>query len=525
MVKSSLPIKKPAHIPVQKFLKNSRLKEIFTESLEDIIGVGPKKVNSMGVARNPATKRKFEDDDESKPSIGCTEAEFMRMIILQPTVAAGQKKMQKMCHLCKYKPASMLALFSHMQSHFGELTESCIHCNMKLSSKQALISHMKIAHVQKPPICTICEADFQTKDQLYDHINKHRKVKPFGCSYCDQKLSTMEALRKHLKSTHDTKSVKELNNVCKTCDVYFYTKDHLLIHRINQNHDTVEPLQCSCCLFTCNGSHIFRNHLWEHTNDQRESINMVICEICHKVFFSNLRLQYHMDAKHGGNKPTMMRMDMEVPVPVTKQNNIPYQQQPKEDEEYICERCSSTFKSADMFEKHRQLCSLGKDNSTVITTQAKPQQQQVQQNANECVCSLCGRKFSNLRLLTGHMKIHSGNKPVFQCEECGQIYGKKQQVLDHIKTDHAEQVQQHQQQQLQIQVPQQMVQIMQQVETLPHQQIETLQHEQVETLQASQHQVVEGTGTTAWGVNIKSPMKMATVDQDAVYSLMQMTDF
>ena len=45
-----------------------------------------------------------------------------------------------------------------------------------------------------------------------------------------------------------------------------------------------------------------------------------------------------------------------------------------------------------------------------------------------------------------------GNKPVFQCEECGQIYGRKQQVLDHIKSDHAEQVQQHQQQQLQIQV-------------------------------------------------------------------------
>ena len=74
-------------------------------------------------------------------------------------------------------------------------------------------------------------------------------------------------------------------------------------------------------------------------------------------------------------------------------------------------------------------------------------------------------------------------------------------------------------------MPQQVVQIMQQVDNLPGQQIEGLQAGEQVQLQPSQHQIVETTSTTtAWG-GLKTAMKMGSVDQEAVYSLMQLPDF
>ena len=164
----------------------------------------------------------------------------------------------------------MLALFTHMQGHLGELKEKCIQCNLRLSSKEALVSHMKVSHAEKPPICSICEVDFPNKEMLFDHMNKHRKYKPFSCTHCETKVSTMESLRKHLKTNHDVKNVKELGNVCNICNLYFYTKDHLLLHRVNQGHDNAQDeFVCKVCQFSCTSSGLFKNHLWEHTQEQR----------------------------------------------------------------------------------------------------------------------------------------------------------------------------------------------------------------------------------------------------------------
>ena len=89
MVKSVLPIKKPAHIPVQKFLKNSKLKEVLTEDLEQILNLGPLKMTSDGLMRM-GQKRKFQEVDDSKPPVVVAETDFMKMMSLQVNVIDGQ---------------------------------------------------------------------------------------------------------------------------------------------------------------------------------------------------------------------------------------------------------------------------------------------------------------------------------------------------------------------------------------------------------------------------------------------------
>lgn len=103
------------------------------------------------------------------------------------------------------------------------------------------------------------------------------------------------------------------------------------------------------------------------------------------------------------------------------------------------------------------------------------------------------------------MKVHTGTKPVFQCEECGQIYGKKMQVLEHIRIDHAEQVQQQQQELLQSNHDDDSI---------------------VDLPEQPEGPVIEGAASSSWSP-IKSPFKVPAVEQtqEAVYSLLQLTDF
>ena len=123
------------------------------------------------------------------------------------------------------------------------------------------------------------------------------------------------------------------------------------------------------------------------------------------------------------------------------ENNFPYEQQQQQQqgypigskdliEEVICEKCSRTFKSIDMLEKHKPLCihhSISQSplkmpqqqqqvlhTQPIVTTQSQVVQQVVQQmDANQTggeitTCSLCGRKFPNMKQLSSHMKIHTG---------------------------------------------------------------------------------------------------------------------
>lgn len=496
-------------------LNSKEIRHIFTQNVSEIISspsvsaisfeqddIDP--YEELPVAkgkRKVATRRSgdFEgDEDHVRPSIGVSEEEFLRMIDLCPP-APGilTRSIVKRCNVCQFRAPTMLALFTHMQGHMGALKEKCGECNVQLSSKEAMDVHKKQMHSQRSPVCTICQLDFTTKDQLFDHMNKHRNHHPFECPMCDHKLTNMDAYKKHVRLTHKVKSVRDLKFACKTCNIHFYTRDHLLLHRVNQNHEDVDPFSCKACSFSSTTANEFRSHIWEHSEEERESANIAICPHCYKVFFSAFKLTFHLETKHPpqgkeaeAQSQPKLEPDASEP-PRKKKNKGPYLRYLRANEKYECRKCRRRFKTHETLENHEKF-SHGEKKVT----------------KSECQCTLCGRRFNALRRLANHMKIHSGNRPVFQCEECGQIYGKKTQVLEHIRTDHAEQVQRHQQQQ----------------ELLQNNQLE--EQALVDITEQPQHVTLEGGASTAWSP-IKSPFKVPTVEQtqEAVYSLLQLTDF
>ncbi|KAG7161780.1 uncharacterized protein LOC121874536 [Homarus americanus] len=491
-------------------LSSSAIRQIFTQSVAEVLSARvptglsntqdetdlDEEVRVRG-KRKKGRKRpseEGEEEEDTRPSVGVSEEEFLQMIDLRPpNPGIIARSLVKRCNVCQFRAPTMLALFSHMQGHMGTLKEKCSDCQVQLSSKEALETHRKQMHTQRSPMCIICQLDFTTKDQLFDHMNKHRDHHPFECPFCDHKLTNMDAYKKHVRLTHKIKSVRELKLSCKTCNIHFYTRDHLLLHRVNQNHEDIDMFNCKACSSSSVTANEFRSHVLEHTEEEREAANIAICSQCYKVFFSTFKLKFHMETKHnqGKKEPEPVQVEPHTSEPPKKKKNKgPYLRYLRANEKYECHKCRRRFKIRETLENHVKF-SHGEKKVTKADFE----------------CNQCGRKFNALRRLANHTKIHSGNRPVFQCEECGQIYGKKIQVLEHIRTDHAEQVQRHQQRQELLQSSQ------------PTDSLGDIQEQ-------PQHPVIEGVASASWSP-IKSPFKVPTVEQtqEAVYSLLQLTDF
>ena len=475
------------------------------------------RINRRNVSRRISKDK--EKDEDLRPCVGVTEEDFLQMIDLhQPHPGVQPRSLIRKCNECGFHASSLLSLFSHMKAHMGALTEKCAECKIQLSSKEALETHRKQMHTRHSPMCTICHLNFTTTDQLFDHMNKHRDHLPFECPFCEHKLTNMDAYKKHVRLTHGIKSVRDLKFMCRTCGIHFYTGDHLLLHRVNQNHES-EPFLCKSCGSSMGTANEFRSHIMEHTQEDREAANIAVCQQCYKVFFSSFRLMSHIDAKHNQCKePNSTEVEETAKEsPKKKKSKGPYLRYLRPNEKYECHKCKRRFKTCDTLKNHIKYSHGIK--KTVKTDNA---------------CKLCGRKFNALRRLADHMKVHTGTKPVFQCEECGQIYGKKMQVLEHIRTDHAEQVQQQQQHQEQQQQQQQKQQ------HHHHHHHHHYQHQHQELLQPTQDDdsivkltekqpegpVIEGASSSSWSP-IKSSFKVPAVEQtqEAVYSLLQLTDF
>lgn len=308
------------------------------------------RMNRRKVSRRTSKDR--EEDEDLRPCIGVTEEEFLQMIDLrQPHPGVQPRSLIKKCSECGFHASSLLSLFSHMKAHMGTLTEKCGECRVQLSSKEALETHKKQMHTQRSPMCIICHLNFTTTDQLFDHMNKHRDHLPFECPFCEHKLTNMDAYKKHVRLTHKIKSVRDLKFMCRTCGIHFYTGDHLLLHRVNQNHES-EPFLCKSCGSSAATANEFRSHIMEHTEEEREAANITVCQQCYKVFFSSFRLKFHIDAKHSQCKEaeaTAPETDHESPK--KKKSKGPYLRYLRANEKYECHKCKRRFKTCDTLKK------------------------------------------------------------------------------------------------------------------------------------------------------------------------------
>lgn len=427
--------------PIHAVSIEKNIKNLFVQTPSEFVSRAKRKLSSRQVAESQddilrQLKTMEEDSDISKsekPSIEVTEEEFDKMVSFKKRSKANARavSVRKKCQVCDFEARTMLSLFTHMNDHLGPLNEQCQVCKLKVSDKNALFNHKALCvHSKKTFNCPECHNIFSSEEKLFEHINIHRVIKPFVCNTCNIRMQTMNEYKKHIKLIHQINTVKQLNFVCSVCHSYFYTGDHLLIHKLNQNHVDKEHFRCKICTFSCNLVSAFHTHILSHSYDEREKTNLAMCPECKKIFFSSFRMEDHIKRKHGeilsGKENAVVEPSIEE-VQAASSHTASF-------EGFTCSTCYKVYSTINALQKHVEIQHAEKPQSSSVTLHI-------------VACNVCGRKFNSEHTLGAHMKLHLGNRQVFQCEECGYVYGKRSQVLEHIRNDHAEQVEKHQQMQ------------------------------------------------------------------------------
>lgn len=300
--------------------------------------------------------------EDTRPDVVLSQQQFIDMIdIRRPEVGGTKKHLYKSCSYCNYQAKTLLTLFVHMKVHLGVLQESCNKCKANFSDKDALEKHRIETHGQKTPECPVCFVEFTNNDQLYDHMNRHRPHHPFICSYCSDSFFTLDAYKKHLKTTHKIKSVNDLQIGCKTCHVHFYTQDHLILHRVNMNHNDLDLFTCKVCGYDFDTASSFRDHIMEHTEEERDVANIAVCPTCFKVFFSAYRLNFHIERSHLMPRPDTQEEQQQPSLNTVSKKNVkgPYMRYLKQTENNVCSLCNRRFKTEEILQNHIHFCHKG----------------------------------------------------------------------------------------------------------------------------------------------------------------------
>ena len=134
--------------------------------------------------------------------------------------------------------------------------------------------------------CGISESAFNRRDAFEKHVKLHDKKTPSVCESCGKSYPNLLALNEHVRKYH----TKEF--VCSQCDKIFHTNYHLKRHMLIHNTDN---FSCDVCSTTFSRLDTLNRHKMEVCNGEIAEFK---CHICYKVFSRESLLRNHISAKH-----------------------------------------------------------------------------------------------------------------------------------------------------------------------------------------------------------------------------------
>ena len=141
-----------------------------------------------------------------------------------PGENCSEKKLNKLCEICKERFLYSRSLEIHMYTHSGITLFKCTTCHKDFKKPYLLTKHMKF-HLTREVECVICNSSFLNENDKIVHMRIHTGEKPYVCPDCPYKSTQKSNLRTH-SIVHSGKKPA----VCKKCKKSFTTVSYLKIH-------------------------------------------------------------------------------------------------------------------------------------------------------------------------------------------------------------------------------------------------------------------------------------------------------
>jgi len=318
----------------------------------------------------------------------------------------------------------------HKRTHSGEKPFECSICNKQFSKSYALFQHKKIhnssnsddikeqPHVDKPVRCMNTECDNGNCIVLKTECDENNKSLPFEV----KKEADIESQEndgqpgEDVCTVHVIGTITEANqHVCTVCEKCFPNQHNLKKHMIMHS----DKYKCSECGKCFRDSYKLKIHKRSHSGEKPFE-----CSDCKKRFSKAHALFRHMKI-HNKSDTGIEQSQAGEPVPDTCDKGNCVELKIEDDGTDTClpfeVKYEADIDHQENDDELKHLCTKG-----AIGTMSE---------RNQCVCTVCKKRFQDEFYLQKHMIVHSDK---YKCTECGKCFRDSDKLKIHKRTHSGE---------------------------------------------------------------------------------------
>lgn len=343
--------------------------------------------------------------------------QFYNLPVLQPI-----QELAWPCYECSFKFESSEELQKHLDTHDKEKDENSRPKKkiMHRIKRKLLKNHYDAVE------CQLCQEMFfqYNYNSLRLHVlQKHERAKGtveeyftivnfFKCEVCYISFKSEALLKIHnFKHNPDT-SEEQRNHICPECQKKYPTQRQLVLH-VSQHvvvpSGEVKKIKCNICHRIFSHQDRLQKHMITHSDDAKQ----FQCKTCKKRFFNNSALACHAKTHYTEKKPFECPickdtfdhvLKLKLHVPNHCENNT-----------FTCPHCHKIFKKYSIIRKHIRAFHCERTHE----------------------CTNCTKIFPTLDKLKSHLLKHSDHRE-FLCAHCGKQFKRKDKLKEHCKKIHSE---------------------------------------------------------------------------------------
>ncbi|XP_046371412.2 zinc finger protein 62 homolog [Haliotis rufescens] len=371
------------------------------------------------------------------------------------------------CGFCGKSFSYASTLTMHKKRHAQEKGVQCNVCGKRFATADVLKTHKTTHTTMKAYVCDVCEKAFTSQYYLKAHKRIHTGEKHYGCLQCGESFMFSTGLRRHVikehggiasKKTEEAEKKDEApslnaeddgsgggdDDIDEFPDFSSQNIQDMMIGKDGEilstskikvekgmlmasTKDEHGMLECGWCGKKFQSTPALNTHMKEHVEFPHT------CHMCNKTFSRELYLQKHLQ-RHNTDRPHHCN---DCGKSFRSASYLAQHQQIHTGEKsYQCQLCEQEFIFANSLRRHLKThTDLGPNTQGLVRKKKKKSYRPVseisQENVSQLNCTLCGYAFRTVSQVEEHLKTHSGENPIFECNVCKKEFNSHRSLWRH----------------------------------------------------------------------------------------------